>query len=354
MDEQKPVKVSRRRPSFIWPIVLITIGVLFLLYNLGLVEGDFWTIIWQWWPVLLIAIGLDSLFRRNEIAGPVFLIGLAIVILASTLGFVGWSIWNILWRLWPILLVTVGIEIILRRRHLWVSVLVVLLIIGALIGVLWYFGFSTPQGEILSTTTVNQELGEIEYAEVEINPAVGNLTLQLAEDSTSLIRGEVDLGGGSEVYTDYEVKGETGYYKIDNRPFNTIPSFGTWKWNFGLTGTIPLQMIVSMGAGDMDLDFTNLILTGLEVSQGVGDITLTIANSGDYDIEVEQAIGSILVILPEEVGVRLKVDRAITNLDLPAGYNRDGEYYFSPAYEMMDNQVYLEISQAIGNISIQN
>ena len=76
MSENK-VKIRKKpKPSFIWPLVLITVGAVFLLSNLGIIQGEIGEKIWRLWPVIFIAIGLDSLFRRNEIVGPVFMIGL--------------------------------------------------------------------------------------------------------------------------------------------------------------------------------------------------------------------------------------------------------------------------------------
>lgn len=43
-------------------IILLIIGVVFLLKNLGLISGGVWNIIW---PCLLIAIGLRFLFKRK-------------------------------------------------------------------------------------------------------------------------------------------------------------------------------------------------------------------------------------------------------------------------------------------------
>lgn len=354
MTDQKLDRRKRERPSFVWPIILITIGAVFLLNNLRLVEGDFWSTLWQWWPVLLIAIGLDSLFRRNEIAGPIFLIGLGLVILVSNLGLVGWETWNILIRLWPVLLVAFGLEIIVGRRSLWVSVLVVVVIVAALGGVLWIFGTEAQRGEALGSTAVNQPLGEIKHAEIEINPAVGTLNIERLVDSTLLIQGEVDFPESSKALTNYSIQGEKGYYKIDSRPFNNFPTLGTWNWDLGLTERIPIQLIVAMGAGDLNLDLTGLILTSAEVSQGVGEITLILQESGNYDVKVSQAIGSIIITLPQDSGVRIQVDRAITNLDLPEGFTHEGDYYFSPGYDSKGNMINLEISQAIGNIEVRN
>jgi hypothetical protein len=51
MDEKR----RRTRPSLIWPVILITVGILFLLSNLGVLDINFWEL-WRLWPVLLILI----------------------------------------------------------------------------------------------------------------------------------------------------------------------------------------------------------------------------------------------------------------------------------------------------------
>ncbi len=57
-----------RRP-ILFPLVLIVLGVLFLLSNLGYIQFDFWGFIGTWWPLILVIVGLDvligSLWARN-------------------------------------------------------------------------------------------------------------------------------------------------------------------------------------------------------------------------------------------------------------------------------------------------
>lgn len=60
-----------RRPSIIGPLVLLTIGVLALLVEIGRLNGyALWDWYVRWWPLLLIALGLVSLaeyfFDRND------------------------------------------------------------------------------------------------------------------------------------------------------------------------------------------------------------------------------------------------------------------------------------------------
>jgi lipopolysaccharide export LptBFGC system permease protein LptF len=49
----------------VWPIILIVVGVLFLLSNLGYLQwGELRRFLATWWPLILIAIGLEQLVRR--------------------------------------------------------------------------------------------------------------------------------------------------------------------------------------------------------------------------------------------------------------------------------------------------
>ena len=57
---------ARRKPGLVGPTILIAMGVIFLLNNLGLVSWDIWGTLLQLWPILLIALGLDMLVGRRR------------------------------------------------------------------------------------------------------------------------------------------------------------------------------------------------------------------------------------------------------------------------------------------------
>jgi len=49
----------------VWPIILIVVGALFLASNLGYLQwGQLRSFLATWWPVILIAIGVEQLLRR--------------------------------------------------------------------------------------------------------------------------------------------------------------------------------------------------------------------------------------------------------------------------------------------------
>lgn len=354
MSEHEVRPRRKERPSFIWPLILIILGAVFLLSNLGVLDENIWDNIWRYWPVLLIAIGLDGLFRRNEIAGPVFMIGLGILFLLSSAGWIGWQSWNLLWRLWPILLVAVGIEIIIGRRSLWISLAAVVVIVATLGGLVWFLGgVSQIQGVALTEESVNQPLEGIIQAEIIINPALGELNIGKNQDPRVLIQGSLNFHKSLRVYSDYQVRGLTGTYKIESQSIGVIPSGQFWGWDLDLTDSIPLDVDLSMGVGEMNVDLSELVLTRLDVSQAVGKVAVALPEREDYKADLSQAVGSIEVVVPESAGVRIEISRAITSLSMPSTFERRGDYYYSPNYDQAETKIELQISQAIGSIEVQ-
>ena len=74
---QKP-----RSRSLFWPILLIGVGVMLLLNNLGIVSWNTWNLIWRFWPLVLVAIGIDVLFGQRSVLGAVFSAMLVLALMA--------------------------------------------------------------------------------------------------------------------------------------------------------------------------------------------------------------------------------------------------------------------------------
>ena len=132
MSEQK-ITPHRRRSSLFGPLLLIALGIVFLLSNLRVLQGDIWETILRLWPVILIVVGLDSIYKREGLVGAIFIIGLGVVFLLANFGLLAVDVWTLLLSLWPVLLVAIGIDLVIGRRSLWASLagLVVLLAILA-------------------------------------------------------------------------------------------------------------------------------------------------------------------------------------------------------------------------------
>jgi len=52
--------------KLIWPLILITTGIILLLNNFGLLPWSIWAAIWRFWPVTLIFIGLELILPDSS------------------------------------------------------------------------------------------------------------------------------------------------------------------------------------------------------------------------------------------------------------------------------------------------
>jgi hypothetical protein len=109
----------RRGGRFFFGGLIICIGVLFLLQNLGVLYVDQ---IWQYWPVILIVLGLSRLSMARSMGGRIWfgmVTVLGTALLLHNLGYIRGSAWNLTW---PILIIGLGFSMLMRgigRDHFW-------------------------------------------------------------------------------------------------------------------------------------------------------------------------------------------------------------------------------------------
>jgi hypothetical protein len=92
-------------------LALIGLGVVFLLDRAGTVDaGD---VIGDWWPVIIVALGLVQLAERPpSLVGPAIVVGAGALLLLFTTDVLQESAWNFVW---PVVLIAIGVLIIARR-----------------------------------------------------------------------------------------------------------------------------------------------------------------------------------------------------------------------------------------------
>lgn len=103
------MKLSRGR--LIIASVLIVLGVVFLIDNLDIVDVDVDDFIADWWPAILIVLGVSGLARsRAASMGQIVLIAVGVVLLLTTLDIVDSGL------LWPVIIIGIGVWILLGGR----------------------------------------------------------------------------------------------------------------------------------------------------------------------------------------------------------------------------------------------
>ncbi len=296
--------------------------------------------------------------HRVSLVGPVILIGLGIVFLLNNLGALTWNVWEVIFRLWPVLLIAVGLDLLIGRRSVWGSLLALALTLAVFAGALWLFGAGIGARQVVTGEEIMQTLGGATRAEVTIKPGIGTLHIEPLAESANLVEGVIHLGRGERMVRDFAVEDETATFTLQSEGATLGPFIGGWgderAWEIRLNPDVPLKLEISLGVGESRIDLTGLTVDDLEVSMGVGQTTVTLPDEGHFQARIEGDIGQTIVVIPAGLAARIHVDTGLAGSQLPDDYQRQDDVYTSPGYGSAENRVDLEVSQAIGNVMVRH
>jgi hypothetical protein len=296
--------------------------------------------------------------RGSGIVGPLILIGLGLIFLLNNLGVVDWSIWQVIWRLWPVLLIAAGLDLLIGRRSALGALVVLVLTLALLAGGLWLLKADQPfSGRAVTTETIRQARGDATHTRVVIERDAGRLRIKALPESANLVEGQIDLAGNEKATPQFSLEGDkaTWTLRADRRSFG--PTFGGWyerrTWDLGLAQEGRLDLEVDLGVGEVDLDLTGLTIGDLDVNVAVGKTTVILPQEGDIKGRVDGAIGEVVVVIPEGVEARVQARAGLGDRKLPEGFRRQDDVFTSPGYARADNRVDLEVSLAMGSIRVR-
>jgi hypothetical protein len=295
--------------------------------------------------------------RRGSLVGPAILIGLGIIFLLNNFGWLSWSVWETILRLWPVLVIAGGLDLLIGRRSAWGSVVALVLTLVVLAGALWLYEAGPLAPSAATREQVTQALEDASRARVEIAPAVGQLVIEALPESANLIEGYVELMSGERLVQDFSVRGDEARLVLRSEGRRVVPTVGSWRqertWDIALASGVPMDLEISMGVGQAVLDLSELTVTELYVDAGVGQTIVTLPAEGRYEARIDSAIGELVINLPEGLEARIAVDTGISARQFPSGYRRSGDVYVSPGYAGADNRVDLKLDHAIGAVSVR-
>ena len=329
MDNQK-----HHRHSFFWPILLIGVGLIWLLVNLGIIAPFSVGTILQFWPILLIVFGLDILFCRS---------------------------------------------------YAWVGSVVGILAVGGLVAYL----ILSPQTVTQITPQSLQEnftapAGETSTVTYNLETASEPVSIYaLDANSDQLIEANLTHQGR----VNFSVTGTTD--KMVSLSETSDPSnWFTWtltnanlKWNVGLAAGLPADVKLSGGSGSIEADLSGMKLQTLTADLGSGSSNFTlpqsdteisaIVNSGsgsvninlpektDITLRLQSGSGSLNISLPADTGVKVEVmDSGSGSLSLPSSLNqlsgdRNAGTWQSEGYAQAAAKITIKIlDRGSGSISI--
>ena len=269
--------------SLFWPLVLIGAGVLFLLINVHIIDAINLTALYRLWPILLIAIGLDVLFGRNS---PVLgaLLGLAAV------GAV-------------VALVIVGPQLGLTNDNA-----IPVLHLGDMAAEVKHGQYSEAVGGA-DSANVTLDTSSI-HTEINSLPA-GSDTLFLADvDYLGTMEFNVE-GGAHRSISLNEDRGTASLF---------APPGSDMRWEIGLNPDVPTDLTLDTGSGSINGDLSSMTLSDFEMDSGSGSVDLSLPG-GSYDAQISSGSGSVRLDIADGAVGEYTLDTSSGSVSASLGLN---------------------------------
>jgi len=289
---------------------------------------------------------------------PLLLIGLGILLLLQNLGRLPPGIWAALVPLWPVLLVVLGLDMVFGRRSWWGGVVVTL--IGALIvagALLWADLRAATLTGSQTRSLIQTPLGA-QSASVRLDVGLGELDVSALGPSLSLMEGEVVTGGADSVSQAYSLQGSAGRLQLVQQqnallaPFLAGRNAGTTRWTIRLSQSLPLELDIRTGVGKASLNLSALRLSRLDLRTGLGQTFVTFPPDTATVAKIQAGLGDVTLTLPPDLPARITVTSGFANVHIPARFARQEKVYTTAGFAMTGPYLDLEVGAGLGTVTV--
>lgn len=284
---------------------------------------------------------------------PVFallLVGLGVLLLLQTLGIAPWAIWGVLWRFWPLVIVFIGLNLLLGRTMPAVVGLAIIAGLVLAVGVSWVI--ANREGE-KATVQFSEPLGELTSASVEVVFGAGELRVEaLPDQSANLAEGTL-TGPENSARWSFQRTGTQGLLRLERAGGSFITASGT-DWELRLTRKIPLTLRVRSGASDIALDLQDLRATQAEIDVGASDVDIVVPDQGQSALSVEGGAASVNIRVPEGVAARIVSQQGLSSLEVDQErFPRSEDAYQSQDFDTATNKVTITLRTGLASVSVR-
>ena len=247
------MRYTYRYRSYFWPAVLILAGVIALLVNTGRIPVERLGLLVALWPLILIVIGLELIVRRNlhGVAGDV---AAALIVLLAIAGAAGY-------------------------------------VVGA------------PIPRATQTLDSSADLGRVHQATLQINVGAANMTLGGTTDK--LYTAHIEYNG-TQPRVQFDPDG--GILSIDQPSQGFAPFQGSaLKLNLDLNTSVDWSIQVNTGAIRSTMNLAQVHVTSLQINSGASTDDITLGPTSQV-VEVKINGGAVTARVHRPAGTDVKVD----------------------------------------------
>lgn len=290
--------------------------------------------------------------------------GVGFLLLGVNLGWWSTNVGEVLWYLWPVIIIVLGIRFIVSSDRLFVILAVLTLLLSGFLIVKEPTGTLKKLGANLKETTENfsesYTLGEVEDLELRFNLGASQVDffeLNDEESRDSLYQLEAKNYGILTPKKKVEGKKTTIEFNEEMGDGRIIRRLNKRELKAAISKVPNIFLDINSGASQFDGNFSNLKLEKLDFRTGASEIDVKLGNLVNL-LEANFEVGASSIEINVPKGVGLKVD-----FESESGLNnfrysdeiklsKNNHTYTSEGYDNAEKKINLRLSAGVSEIKI--
>jgi hypothetical protein len=301
--------------------------------------------------------------RRGSLIFPIVLIVAGLILLLNNLGVVPWSIWPSLARLWPVLLILLGVDLVIGRRFSWFGAAIAVIMLALVVGVA-LIGARVAAPSSGGPTTVRTEAVPLNGAtggDLTVNFGAGELNVgALPAGSPNLVQLSGIGPGGAFLTPQTRLQNGTATVSIDTRgnPQGWAllgPAAGNGsETSMLLNPRVPETLRLNLGAGDATLDLTNVPVRDLSVNNGAGQLEVRFPDAaGTTTADIHSGAGQVTLVIPRGVGAAIHATDGLVNLHVSYRFQATSDGYRTDDATTAANRLDITLHVGFGSVDVE-
>jgi hypothetical protein len=303
--------------------------------------------------------------KTKNIIWGLILVLIGVLFILKNLDIIYFS-WYSLWRLWPLMLVLIGVSILPIKEGIKIVLTIIVLIAAGFFLVSypasdnwtdhWFFNHDREQVDNKEPEKIDQKIFEaydttITEADLIFDAAAGNFRIEQPTEELFEFEREGNLGKYN-----YSLKnlGEKREIRIELNEGRVIRGDLRNKVAMKLNPNPLWNLNVDVGAASIDMDLTSFKIGKLDISGGASSINIVIGSlQKESKIKINSGASSINIKVPKDFACEVNTSTVLSSKDLP-GFNKvGGGTYITPEFSDKTKNIVIDIEAAVSSLSIE-
>lgn len=293
--------------------------------------------------------------RSQRLAGGLVLLLIGAMLLLANMGLLDMSVWALVFQYWPVLLIIAGVVILLGGGFRWfLALLLIFVIVAGTFGGPVVWGWAT--GPLTSETYTADAALDITRLEFDVRMDAPSLrVLDPVERAYHLVLG---YRAANEPVLDFDVTGSSGRLSLRQTATSRVFILGGMgsrqNLAFGFAAGMPLDLHFALGATNADLDLRQYAVEKLDLEVGAGNVDLKLGQpQGTMAVTIKTGAGNLEVSVPAGVGLRVVADVGVGAKQFSnTGLTQSGNVWQDDVYAGSVDRIDLRLTAGVGRLAI--